>query len=270
MSHNKNSIDEKTLHTFVASYLSSRPAFYAFIRPQEAYILNQNIQVAQRPILDFGCGDGFFANEAFAEQVVDVGLDVDNSRIHQAKTLKTYQRLNTYEGEEFPFTSNTFSTIFANSVLEHISNLDNSLDEIFRVLTPGGLFMTSVMADKWEQYLPIGKLLGKRYLRFLRKKQEHRNLFSHRQWQEVFEKHGFEILSVVGYLNKRTVNYLEICHYLSVPSLASYKLSGRWVPFPNWHKPMHLSKKITSIIKHDINSPVSESSALFFIMKKLP
>lgn len=39
------------------------------------------------PILDIGCGDGFFAKIAFGR--IDIGLDVKNSEINEAKEKKS-------------------------------------------------------------------------------------------------------------------------------------------------------------------------------------
>ncbi len=223
----------------------------------------------QRPILDFGCGDGFFSTLALSGQQVDVGLDVDEKKIRHAQDMKTYTKLIISDGERIPFASASFSTIYSNSVLEHIPNLANTLDEIYRVLRPDGLLLCTVMVDKWEQFLPLGKLLGKSYKNFLRKMQGHQNLFSYQKWHDTFEQHGFKSNAVIGYVNQHTAKYLELYHYLSLPSLVSYNLSGSWVPIPHWHKPLQLSQKIASIIGGDINTPVDASSALFFVMKKI-
>jgi SAM-dependent methyltransferase len=269
MLYPNKSINQQILHQFVSLYLCSKPAFYSFIRPQEAFLYRQNGPFFQRPILDFGCGDGFFSHVVFAGQSVDAGLDVDEVKIRQAQAIKSYGKLLLYDGEKIPFAKNSFSTIFSNSVLEHIPNLDNSLDEIHRVLKPDGLFIATVMTDKWEQFLPLGKLLGKTYVRYLRKMQEHNNLFSYQKWQNTFEHHGFKSCSIIGYVNQHTAKYLELYHYLSLPFLISYKFTGNWVPIPHWHKPFKLSQKISSIISADIYTPVGDSSALFFMLKKL-
>ncbi|MEE4242560.1 MAG: methyltransferase domain-containing protein [Desulfopila sp.] len=261
---------QETLHQIVSLYLSSRPSFYAFIRPQEAFLLRQNISLLQRPILDFGCGDGFFTNVLHAGQWVDAGLDIDEEKIGRAHAVKSYKKLLCFDGERIPFASESFATIFSNSVLEHISHLEITLGEIYRVLRPEGIFITTVMSDKWEQSLPLGKILGKRYVHWLRKRQRHKNLFSYQKWQDTFNDHGFTSGAVIGYVNEKTSQYLEVCHYCSLLSLLSYKLSGVWVPFPHWHKPLKLAKKITSIIQDDINTPIPDSSALFFILKKAP
>jgi len=46
---------------------------YAFIRPQEAYLLDKNIQLIQYPILDFVCGDDFFTRLVFPDQFIEGG-----------------------------------------------------------------------------------------------------------------------------------------------------------------------------------------------------
>ncbi len=43
-----------------------------------------------------------------------------------------------------PLESAQYEAAFANYVLEHVSNLDRAASEIFRVLKPGGMFVTSV------------------------------------------------------------------------------------------------------------------------------
>lgn len=43
------------------------------------------------------------------------------------------------EQEAFPFAPTSLDIVFSKSVIEHVSNTDNFLSEIFRVLKPGGL-----------------------------------------------------------------------------------------------------------------------------------
>lgn len=53
--------------------------------------------------------------------------------------------LNIVDGvaEKIPFNNETFDIIHANSVMEHVLDLDLALSEIFRVLRPGGIFWFS-------------------------------------------------------------------------------------------------------------------------------
>lgn len=45
------------------------------------------------------------------------------------------------ENEEIPFPDNTFDIIYSKSVLEHVFNTENFLNESLRVLKPGGIFI---------------------------------------------------------------------------------------------------------------------------------
>ena len=94
-------------------------------------------------ILDIGCGGGIFAEsaaragakvtaidpsrrsiEAAEKRARDLGLPIDY-QVSTAETFKTDAR---------------FDAVFAVDVLEHVADLDASLDTCARVLAPGGLF----------------------------------------------------------------------------------------------------------------------------------
>ncbi|PIP64670.1 hypothetical protein COW96_01310, partial [Candidatus Roizmanbacteria bacterium CG22_combo_CG10-13_8_21_14_all_33_16] len=84
------------------------------------------------------------------------------------------------------------------------------------------------MTDQWEKSLFGSKILGKVYVNWLRKKQEHFNLFSEKKWKSRFEKSGFTISKVEGYVSPKNALYLDLLHYFSLPSLISYKLFRKW------------------------------------------
>ena len=72
------------LSKVITGYLEARPFFFTLIRPQEALLFQQFNQLLKAPILDFGCGDGFFAQVVFQPLKIDLGLDVPSSRILEA------------------------------------------------------------------------------------------------------------------------------------------------------------------------------------------
>lgn len=255
-----------TLNLFIKQFLQHRPAFFSFLRPQEALLLYNNLSSMKHPILDYGCGDGFFASLIFPENFIDVALDISDSRIQEAKKYNIYKSFQEYDGKQIPFPDNHFSTIFSNSVLEHVPYLDLALQEIYRVLKPGGIFMTTVMADKWEDYLNGQKLLGPIYLKWLRKKQEHYNLLSYKEWKKHFTDISFKEVSSQGYFSKKMAQWDELFHYLSLPSLISYSLIKRWINIP----PYHLIPPFIVFIEKTIsNWPTKEESAsLFFVLQK--
>jgi len=250
----------------IRKYLANRPLFHAFIRPQEGSLFFENSPLIKGKVLDYGCGDGFFAKIVFDKMRIDVGLDLKNSRAKTAEKEKTYQKIAYYDGLHIPFPDKHFQSIISNCVLEHITGLPLRLAEINRVLKPGGYFVTTVMTDKWEKYLLGGKIFGQTYRNFMRKVQDHHNLFSWEKWESLFKKSGFKLIKKVGYLSKSASNYNELFHFLSLPSLISYKLFGRWVICPKAFSQKIVAEEIKKTIAYPID--LNQSAAVFFVLKK--
>lgn len=254
----------KNLDYFLKVYLEVRPLFLSLIRAKEAE-LYQKFLPLKRPILDIGCGDGYFAKVTFGNSLVDAGLDLQDSRIEEARKLNIYKKLVIYDGRKIPLPDNSFNTVVSNCVLEHVLDLKALLKEVHRVLKPNGIFLTTVMAKPWEDYLYGTKIFGRFYKDFMRKIQIHRNLLPKAEWDKAFENSGFKIVRTIGYLSPRACQLIDICHYLSLPSLISYTLFGSWVLFP----------QLTSLYPIDyfakmLSQKVSpqDSGALFYVLRK--
>jgi ubiquinone/menaquinone biosynthesis C-methylase UbiE len=264
------------LKYFLKEYLKERPLFLSLIRAKEAFLF-QKYMPLKKAALDFGCGDGYFAKITLANKSkiqkpkskeavkIDIGLDLQESRIEEARKQNIYKKLVTYDGRKIPYPDGSFKTVISNCVLEHIPDLKNSLKEIYRILKPKGLFITSVATDNWEEYLFGSLLLGDLYKKWMRQKQVHINLYSEKKWTEVFESVGFEVIEKTGYLHKNAVRWIDILHYLSLSSLFTYKLFNRWVLFPqkNWY---FLYDILEKTIKDDL--PAKKGGNIFFALKK--
>ena len=257
---------KNNLDYFIRKYIENRPLFMALIRPQEAILFYKNTKIIEQPVLDFGCGDGFFAETVFGKKSIDVGLDLINSRAKEAEKNGIYKKIAYYDGKVIPYPNNYFNAIISNCVLEHILKLDVALKEIHRVLKPGGNFITTVMTDQWENNLFGSKIFGKKYINYMRKTQVHFNLFSNEKWQTYFKKTCFKINFIDGYLYKKSAFYLDLFHYLSICSFISYKLFNKWILF---NIPL-LNKMKTKFIKKIIvdKNNLDKASALFYVLKK--
>ena len=270
------------MEPFLREYIKQRPLFLGLIRARESAIYQQFLPF-KGPVLDVGCGDGYFAKVTFAkrakskeqkskmirkndsqEYLIDVGLDVEDSRIHEAEHRGVYKKLVTYDGHVFPFKDNSFQTVVSNCVFEHIPNIDETISEIYRVLKPGGHLITTVMADKWEDYM-WGKRLGNWYVQWMRRKQVHFNLLSSPQWKKKFTSTGFKVDTEIGYLGEGASELIDIAHYISIPNLFSYKWTGRWVLFPQFASFLPLTTMVNTV---QTPVPPTESSALFYVLKK--
>jgi ubiquinone/menaquinone biosynthesis C-methylase UbiE len=214
-------------------YLKNRPALLAPLRAKEAYLFQVKLPL-KGPVLDIGCGDGFFAEVIFGHnsRAVDVALDIEGSRIDQTKATGVYKRLATYDGKTMPFKNGTFGTVISNSTLEHITDLDSVLRETNRVLKRDGTFITTVVAKPWADHYFGNRITGNNYKKWMTDIQVHINLFTDSQWDKAFKKAGFRIVKKTGHAGPLISTWTDILHYAGIGNLLSYKLFGKWVLFP--------------------------------------
>jgi len=92
-------------------------------------------------ILDIGCSTGFITNyiSDFFGQVV--GIDIDEPAIDFAKHQFVRDNLAFFKSDslKMQFSENTFDGVVCAHIYEHVPDAGLLLDEIFRVLKPGGV-----------------------------------------------------------------------------------------------------------------------------------
>ena len=101
-------------------------------------------------VLDCGCGPGSITLglAAFVQGGSVIGIDIDEERIAQAEALVsttgsrnvTFEKCDIYS---LPFPDNHFDAAYEHAVLEHLDDPRTAVDEISRVLKPGGIFGAS-------------------------------------------------------------------------------------------------------------------------------
>ncbi|WP_260945690.1 class I SAM-dependent methyltransferase [Aliarcobacter cryaerophilus] len=105
------------------------PLIYNFLNEMK----NKDRQIK---VLDFGCSQKpyqyLFNN--YDNVIEYIGVDV-----YQGEKVDVV-----YDGNRLPFEDGYFDFVFSSSVLEHVEDLDNSLNEINRVLKVGGITVHSV------------------------------------------------------------------------------------------------------------------------------
>jgi 2-polyprenyl-6-hydroxyphenyl methylase/3-demethylubiquinone-9 3-methyltransferase len=98
-----------------------------------------------KEVLDLGCAGGFMA-EALAERGATVtGIDPAEKAIEAARAHAKESGLSiAYDvgvGENLPYADQSFDAVVCVDVLEHVSDLNQVLSEVMRVLKPGGQFL---------------------------------------------------------------------------------------------------------------------------------
>lgn len=254
----------KTTREYLKVYMRQRPLFLSVLRAKEASLYQQFLPF-RRPVLDVGCGDGFFAHTAFGKRKIDVGLDTKDSRIGETEKNAAYKKTEMYDGYTFPFRNRMFATVVVNSVLEHVEDLPKMLSEIRRVLVPGGTCFATVMAQPWEHHLLGAVVFGDLYRTWMRKKQVHVNLPDHAGWRHAFVRAGLAPVEMIPYLTPCAARLLDGLHYVSAPSLISYAINGTWVWFPDLTR-FYPVRRLADSMDRPVEA--DRAGALFWVLRR--
>jgi 2-polyprenyl-6-hydroxyphenyl methylase/3-demethylubiquinone-9 3-methyltransferase len=102
------------------------------------------IDPQQKKALEVGCGGGLLTEEIAKMGFTTTGLDVSLPSLEVAHRHAKENGLEIdYQhgfGDKLPFTDASFDAVFCCDTLEHITNWDETVREISRVLKPGGVF----------------------------------------------------------------------------------------------------------------------------------
>lgn len=150
-------------------------------------------------ILDVGCGTGATVvdlKKMFGRSVEIVGIDVVHLQIELAKEkIKKYgvwAEVEHYNGEQLPFSNQTFDAIYTADVLGHVKDVPNWLTELNRVLRPGGV-LAMFSESKLGKHAWLRNYFLKHGLNVDPHADAHISLYSKTTLQELVEAAGFKI-----------------------------------------------------------------------------
>lgn len=104
-------------------------------------------EFAPTRVLEVGCGAGEIAARVRDELGAEI-LAVDSSE--RMVELTRQRGIEAYVGDvqELPFGDGEFDCVLAGWVLYHVLDRERAINECFRVLRPGGRFVTATLADE--------------------------------------------------------------------------------------------------------------------------
>ncbi|MEW6614143.1 MAG: class I SAM-dependent methyltransferase [Thermodesulfobacteriota bacterium] len=267
---NKTPQAETFKKEFLKKYLEKAPISLALIRAAECHELSKEDYL--RPVLDIGCGNGLFTSILF-EDTIDTGLDISSKEIREAKKTSKYKYLVASNIEQISFKDGSFSTIFSNSVLEHLTDLNKALKEIHRILKKDGTLIFTTYTEAFGDTLFYSKILAKLrlsgiagfYSKTINQIFNHKNLFSLEEWKEILAKNGFKVIEFEHYFPEKIMNIFDLFLPFSLFNLLWVKLFLKWKPFST----KLLVKIAYFFFKSAFNDSKQIGCGLKFTLKKL-
>jgi 2-polyprenyl-3-methyl-5-hydroxy-6-metoxy-1,4-benzoquinol methylase len=152
---------------------------------------------AQGRLLDYGCGQGQFLKRASAHCPGSCGTDVSERAVidaHRAFPDLTFRVL----ADRIPFGDGEFDVVSAVDVLEHILDIESTLEDIRRVLKPGGHLLIATSEITRVKLILIALVA---IHNFFYPTSPHIRYFTRHNLADVLRRKGFE---VVAYQKNRT------------------------------------------------------------------
>jgi SAM-dependent methyltransferase len=152
-------------------------------------------------LLEIGCGNGFFLEEALAQGYLDVrGIEPSEPACAMATPAVATRIVNDIV-RPGQFESASFDVICLFQVLDHLPEPSETLREVLRLLRPGGVVLAlNHNADAFSN-----RALGERSPII---DIEHTYLYDKRTGPELFRRQGFEVLRVDTVWNTYSLAYL--------------------------------------------------------------
>jgi ubiquinone/menaquinone biosynthesis C-methylase UbiE len=107
-----------------------------------SYVLHEYPNFSGKKVLDVGSGNGYVLAKYALEGADVYGIDITQAGVELCRKRFNLLNLNgdfrVADAQEIPFEDNSFDCVCSMGVLHHVPDTQRALDEIFRVLKPGG------------------------------------------------------------------------------------------------------------------------------------
>jgi SAM-dependent methyltransferase len=162
--------DYLTLYRLARSRLDSVTAYQAFQRFQGEllvrYLTDQGVPIAGRSVLDLGSGLGGYSQALLDHGAQILGLDLAPEKIDGSLPLIRA------DASRVPLAEARFDLVICASLIEHLASPQDLLDEIWRLLRPGGMlylsfppFYTPIGGHQFSPYHLLGERIALRIAR---------------------------------------------------------------------------------------------------------
>ena len=111
-------------------------------------------------VLDVACGAGYFLQEAERRGLATSGIDIADAALARARTFAPKTAFHRGDAEAMPYADGSFDIVTCLGSLEHFIRPAAALEEMRRVLAPGGRAVIAIPNQFWAYDIARGWLEG--------------------------------------------------------------------------------------------------------------
>ena len=160
--------------------------------------------------LEIGCGSGFMLEEALELGFKNVkGIEPSEQAINEAKT-SIKQKIQHGVFNKISFKENSYDLIFVAMIIEHVTDINEFLSNIYKILKPGG----SIVCVCHNERHFLSKILKDKHPII---NDEHVYVFGNNTLKKIYLKNNFKNIKIDNLKNFYTIEYW--LKMLSLPDL---------------------------------------------------
>ncbi|MBX3160198.1 MAG: class I SAM-dependent methyltransferase [Deltaproteobacteria bacterium] len=187
---------------WVLAYLRHAPLSLT-LREINRLIAIEAVAQQRAPILDVGCGDGFWWTLRNGDNREVYGIDISQREVLQAR--KRINAALTDVSRERPFPGVEFEEIIGNCSLEHVPDIDGALLNLRKAAADGARLLMFVPTPRWAYQGKLQSWLLKRAPRVamtlsgaLNGFFQHWHLYDAKVWTRLLAQNGWHVRATYG------------------------------------------------------------------------
>jgi SAM-dependent methyltransferase len=263
------------LRTWARAYLRQAPLSLC-LRELNRLIAIKSAEAggpALSPVLDVGCGDGFWWTLRKADGRDVYGIDISEREVGQA--VARIRAAVSDVSREVPFAPLRFQQIIGNCSLEHVPDIDGALKNLRAAAAPGARLVMFVPTPSWAyqglmqgallRHAPrVAMMISGMFNGFF----QHWHLYDEAVWRHLLERTGWSVRSVQGLGSKRSEFMFRL---FLIPALGQFlvkSLTGRYPARLYRYLPKAALTPLVKLMEWALTDPLvpSDSSSAYEYM----